>query len=237
MMRLWRKLHATSVAATQPLSSSAPGAASVPAAEPFAADAGTGDARRVAAPPGPMPAAPGGGKPMKARTGMARIRADYIDFWSERVAVPGYSNWALAGDNLTRWRVELRLDEGRLARELAAASASGRPDFLTVRIDLPSDFPRRPPFVWIESPRLAYRTGFVSRGAVCMEMLVNTGGTHGWLSCYTLEAVLQTLRANLQAPEADGRIHSWEPYGEAEARSGLDRARKQHAGGGWVERP
>ncbi|HET6346650.1 MAG TPA: hypothetical protein VFH51_17080, partial [Myxococcota bacterium] len=121
------------------------------------------------------------------------------------------------------------------AEELAAGAVTGRSDHLTLRIDLPQDFPRRPPFVWVESPRLAYRSGFVSSGAVCLPMLVNTGGQDGWDSRYTLEGVLHTVRANIQSDEAHGHIHSWVPYGNKEARRGLQRARMQHAGGRWVE--
>jgi hypothetical protein len=235
MMRLLRELRSAPSAAAEALSSSASVAPPVPATDAFASGAATSASTRATAAAGPTPLAPGVGKAAKVRTGMARIRADYIDLWSEKVGVPGYSNWSLVGDTLTRWKVELRLDEGSLARELAAGRAKGRPDFLTVRIDMPADFPRQPPFIWIESPRFAYGTGFVSRGAVCMEMLVNTGGRGGWQPDYTLEGVLHTLRLNLQSPEAGGHIHSWEPYGESEARKGLQRARKQHAGGRWVE--
>ena len=49
-------------------------------------------------------------------------------------------------------------------------------DFMRLRLRFPSDYPMSPPFVWLVSPRLALRTGFVSRGAICTNMLVRLAG-------------------------------------------------------------
>lgn len=47
---------------------------------------------------------------------------------------------------------------------------------MRLRLRFPSDYPMSPPFVWLVSPRLALRTGFVSRGAICTNMLVRPAG-------------------------------------------------------------
>ena len=90
-----------------------------------------------------------------------------------------------------------------------------------------------PPFVWLVSPRLQLRTGFVSRGAICTTMLVNSGTSAGWSASYTIDKVLMVIRSNFQDPDARGRIDNpgvLAEYSEAEARVGYKRSRTLH---GW----
>ena len=51
---------------------------------------------------------------------------------------------------------------------------------MKLRLHFPSNYPISPPFVWLVSPRLALRTGFVSRGAICTTMLVRFLHTSVW---------------------------------------------------------
>jgi ubiquitin-protein ligase len=175
------------------------------------------------------PSAPG-----KQLKGVARVQREFRDMLGGKMNTEGYGDLKLVDDNIMRWSVKLALEEGTLAQGLRQQQLQGHPGTLQLRIDFPNNYPAQAPFIWLESPRLEYQTGFISRGAVCMEMLVVTGGANGWKSNYTLESVLQTLRANFQVPQAFGMIHSWQPYTEEEARGGLARARQGHKSGNWV---
>lgn len=145
----------------------------------------------------------------------------------------GFEACPLDEGNMLVWEAKLFLQEGSLANELKQYARLHGQDFMKLRLQFPSDYPINPPFVWLVSPRLQFRTGFVSRGAICTTMLVNTGTSAGWSATYTMDKVLMVIRSNFQDPDANGKIEDirmHREYSEEEARGGFQRAKSLH---GW----
>lgn len=135
--------------------------------------------------------------------------------------------------DLTLWEAKLYLREGSLASQLQDYAQLHGQGYMKLRLRFPAEYPISPPFVWVVSPRLQYRTGFVSRGAICTTMLVSTGTSAGWSASYTIDKVLMVIRCNLQDPQARGQIQDirvHREYSEQEARQGFAHAKALH---GW----
>lgn len=136
-------------------------------------------------------------------------------------------------DDLFHWRVKLWLKSGSLAEDMKLyAKLHGR-DYLELTMEFPSDYPTSPPFVWLRQPVLEYGTGFVSRGAICTDMLLHTGTKAAWSPVYTIDTILVALLANFQDSSAKGRIRDIQrplQYARQEAKDGWSRAKSLH---GW----
>ena len=145
----------------------------------------------------------------------------------------GFEAAPVAEDNLLLWEAKLYLEEGSLASELRIYAQLHNQDHMKLRLRFPADYPISPPFVWLVSPRLELRTGYVSRGAICTTMLVNTGTSAGWSATYTIDKILMVIRSNFQDADARGKIENMSvhrEYSEDEARGGYARAKSLH---GW----
>ncbi|KAL2868884.1 putative ubiquitin conjugating enzyme [Aspergillus lucknowensis] len=104
--------------------------------------------------------------------------------------------WYINSDlvkNLYQWIVELHSFEERLplAQDLKKAGLSS----VVMELRFPPDYPLSPPFVRVIRPRfLRYSEGggghVTAGGAMCMELLTNTG----WLAASSIESVLVQVR-------------------------------------------
>lgn len=190
---------------------------------------------KVAPPPDATPPAPKVRVVRPLSTNPAKRIAQELE---ELTAMPppGYSDVELVDNNLFHWRAKLRLTDGTLARELQTYAQYHNQDHIVLHVEFPRTYAVDPPFVWMESPRLQLQSGFVSRGAICTEMLTHSGSDFAWRTDYTVEGVFNTILLNFQDPSANGHIDRPQyasVYTRAEASQGRDRFKQLH---GWGRR-
>ena len=107
---------------------------------------------------------------------------------------------------------------------------------VVLEIRFNKDFPYTPPYVRVIRPRfLSFNQGggghIVLGGAMCMELLTNTG----WSSVSSMESVLMQIRMAIASePFARLDMHGAGDYGTGEAADGYIRACQTH---GWQVPP
>ena len=135
-------------------------------------------------------------------------------------------------DDLSLWEAKIWCDtDCSLGKDLQVFQKHHGRDYVTMRLRFGDDYPNQPPFVWVVSPIFKPQTGFVSRGAVCTTMLLNTGTSAAWSPVYTAEDVVRQIRANFQLADAGGRINNVsldQSYTEEQARAGWTHAKSMH---------
>lgn len=135
-------------------------------------------------------------------------------------------------DDLSNWEAKVWIDtDCSLGKDLQAFNKIHGRDYVTLRLRFGNDYPNMPPFVWVLSPVFKAQTGFVSRGAVCTNMLLASGSDGAWSPIYTAEIIIRQIRANFQSPDAKGKIaniNKDESYTEEQARAGWTHAKSMH---------
>jgi ubiquitin-conjugating enzyme E2 Q len=147
-------------------------------------------------------------------------------------------------DNVYQWIVELHSFHTfsindkplPLVEDMKKANATS----IVLEIRFGPDFPFSPPYIRVISPRfLPFTQGggghIVIGGAMCMELLTNTG----WSSVMSMESVLMQVRMAIASEpfarlEAKGNTAVTGKYGAAEAADGYIRACASH---GWKVPP
>lgn len=97
---------------------------------------------------------------------------------------------------------------------------------IVLHLEIPDDYPFKPPFAYLETPRFAYLTGHITLGgSVCMELLLN----QGWIASVQIEAILKMFILNVKS--GDGKLDESRynvPYTISEAKSAHTRAIQNH---------
>ena len=83
---------------------------------------------------------------------------------------------SLINDNLARWKVCLNMHE-QLDDPLVQDMDKYGITCVELEIRFSSEYPHKPPFIRIVSPRFAHITGHVNMGAICEQILTNSGWT------------------------------------------------------------
>ncbi|KAH7346789.1 hypothetical protein BKA65DRAFT_399825 [Rhexocercosporidium sp. MPI-PUGE-AT-0058] len=140
--------------------------------------------------------------------------------------------------NVYQWIVELHSFDATLplAQDMKAAGVTS----IVLEIRFGKDYPFSPPFVRVIRPRfLPFQAGggghVTAGGAMCMELLTNTG----WTSVSTIESVLLQVRVEMMSLDRPARLESkvkvsQRDYGTAEAIDAYERSCKMH---GWAIPP
>ncbi|KAL2069945.1 hypothetical protein VTL71DRAFT_14625 [Oculimacula yallundae] len=140
--------------------------------------------------------------------------------------------------NVYQWIVELHSFDPTLplAKDMKAAGVTS----IVLEIRFGKDYPFSPPFVRVIRPRfLPFASGggghVTAGGAMCMELLTNTG----WTSVSTIESVLLQVRVEMMSLDRPARLESTSKYqqgdyGTAEAIDAYERSCKMH---GWAIPP
>ncbi|PVH68585.1 hypothetical protein DL98DRAFT_506721 [Cadophora sp. DSE1049] len=140
--------------------------------------------------------------------------------------------------NVYQWIVELHSFDTTLplAQDMKAAGVTS----IVLEIRFGKDYPFSPPFVRVIRPRfLPFQAGggghVTAGGAMCMELLTNTG----WTSVSTIESVLLQVRVEMMNIDRPARLESkhkgaQRDYGTAEAIDAYERSCKMH---GWAIPP
>ena len=114
------------------------------------------------------------------------------------------SNLTTVEDDTLRWQFELsNFDESNpagqhLNSDLQQLKLRHGQGFLQMEVNFPEAYPCDPPFLRVVSPRCVWYTGHVTAGgAVCLEVLTNTGSKNSWRSNYCMESILQIAILNM----------------------------------------
>lgn len=79
-------------------------------------------------------------------------------------------------------------------REWYSRYAPYEPSGVVLQVRFPSDFPSRPPFVFVQQPRLVAETGHVTRGgSICTEYLTVGDSSTTWKSDSTLKDLMEHI--------------------------------------------
>ena len=156
---------------------------------------------------GSMPkAAKAGQPPWQHLSGIKRITSEFKHL--HRSVQNGQSNQLsnliLVNDEVTQWRFELKnFDDSvatghQLNQDLQQLMSQHHQDFLLMELTFPQAYPQEPPFLRVVSPRCVWYTGHVTAGgAICLEVLTNTGSANGWRSDYCAESIVQIAIMNM----------------------------------------
>ena len=137
-------------------------------------------------------------------------------------------------ENVYQWIVELHSfpENLKLVQDMRSKAPILRSIVLEVRFG--PQYPMSPPFVRVVKPRfLGYHRGgggnVTLGGAMCMELLTNTG----WSAVSTVESVLMQVRLAMMDEERAARLESGPVrcYGVSEAVEAFKRACRTH---GWT---
>lgn len=140
-------------------------------------------------------------------------------------------------ENVYQWIVELHSFH-MIDKKLPLVADMKKKDIKSVVLEVRfnKDFPFSPPYVRVIRPRfLTFNQGggghVVMGGAMCMELLTNTG----WSSVSSMESVLMQIRLAIASdPPAKLDVHTRGDYGTGEAADGYVRACNTH---GWAVPP
>ncbi|KAI9046781.1 hypothetical protein LZ554_009518 [Drepanopeziza brunnea f. sp. 'monogermtubi'] len=140
--------------------------------------------------------------------------------------------------NIYQWIVELHSFDASLplAKDMKLAGVTS----IVLEIRFGKDYPFSPPFVRVIRPRfLPFAAGggghVTAGGAMCMELLTNTG----WTAVSTIESVLLQVRVEMMSLDRPARLETTgkqtqRDYGTAEAIDAYERSCKMH---GWAIPP
>lgn len=114
------------------------------------------------------------------------------------------------------------------------------PRGVVLQVRFPSDFPSRPPFVFVEQPRLEAETSHVTRGgSICTEYLTVGDSSNTWRSDSTLKDFMEHIihYCLLDVSDLDKAmrvdVHTKHKYSEVEARASYVNQSQIH---GWKVR-
>ncbi|TGZ82717.1 hypothetical protein EX30DRAFT_339014 [Ascodesmis nigricans] len=174
----------------------------------------------------------------KTRNSTLRLQADLKTLIETQDATPlaslGFYISPSNVTNLYQWVIELHSFPSHLPLVKDMKSKSPPLSSIVLELRFGPSYPMSPPFVRVLKPRfLEYMRGgggnVTNGGALCMELLTNTG----WSAVNTIESVLLQVRMMICDEERPARLMSGPgagEYGEAEAKEAYLRACRAH---GW----
>jgi len=158
-----------------------------------------------------------------------RLMKDYIELCQVDHKEAGFSMSPINND-IFNWEIRFfSFDKSvcpEFVKDLAtyAKNHVGQ-DFVKLNMKFPKDYPFKPPFIRVISPRFAFRTGRVTvGGSICFELLTGSG----WKPINSLEAIFLQIKLEMTngAPRIDTGNDS--EYSEQEAKDAFFRVARDH---------
>lgn len=152
-----------------------------------------------------------GQPPWQHLSGVKRIASEfkYLRRCIDDGKIGQINNLTSAHDNVAVWQFELsNFDESvpagqQLNSDLRQLQLQYGQDFLLMEVTFPEAYPHEPLFLRVVSPRCVWYTGHVTAGgAVCLEVLTNTGSRNGWRPDFCVESILQIAILNMLHTES-----------------------------------
>ncbi|KAK9817931.1 hypothetical protein WJX72_004478 [[Myrmecia] bisecta] len=185
----------------------------------------------------------------------------YLTQQVDKGNAPQLSDLELVGDDILKWRLKVKnfdndVPAGKdLNSDLQRLKHRYGQDHMLMEIAFDADYPQKPFFLRVVSPRCVWYTGHVTAGgSICIAALTLSGGAGSWSPDYSVESILNVVITNmldcerLQVTTASGggtsgplRIdldkryshNPMQPYSEAEARMAFSRMEQHHRQNGW----
>lgn len=131
-------------------------------------------------------------------SGKKRLAHDLYRIMNLDASETGFCITPAQEDRFDIWNIELSgFDEdSHLSKDLHVLGL----DAIKLQMSFPDEYPFQPPFVQVKSPRFARNTGYVIKGALCMELLT----ADGWNPINDIETVIVSIRSLLV--EGKGRL-------------------------------
>ncbi|KAK9838239.1 hypothetical protein WJX84_000696, partial [Apatococcus fuscideae] len=170
------------------------------------------------------------------------------------------SHLEMVNDNALKWQFRVAnfdddVPAGRkLNEDLHKLALAHGQDYLLMEATFPADYPEKPFFLRVLSPRCRMYTGHVTAGgSICIEALTLSGSPGSWQAAYCFESVIQLVLTNMihcesvmvrTATGPGGRsgplrvdLHMgnrvMQPYSEWEAQAAFERMMNHHRTNGW----
>ncbi|KAK9819125.1 hypothetical protein WJX74_005594 [Apatococcus lobatus] len=196
--------------------------------------------------------------PWKKQRGVKRVMAEFKSISQN----PGtqLSHLEMVNDNALKWQFRVAnfdddVPAGRkLNEDLHKLALAHGQDYLLMEATFPADYPEKPFFLRVLSPRCRMYTGHVTAGgSICIEALTLSGSPGSWQAAYCFESVIQLVLTNMihcesvmvrTATGPGGRsgplrvdLHMgnrvMQPYSEWEAQAAFERMMNHHRTNGW----
>lgn len=144
--------------------------------------------------------------PWHGMRGMKRIQAEfkYLNNKIIKGEWPQVKDLTVVGDDMTKWRFKLcnfdsDMEGGRnLNDDLNNLAALHGQDHVLMECSFPADYPNKPFFLRIVTPRMCWYTGHVTAGgSICIEALTLSGTAGSWTSQYNVESILNIVILNM----------------------------------------
>lgn len=152
-----------------------------------------------------------GQPPWQRLSGVKRIASEfkYLRRCIDERKIGQIENLATVDDNVAIWRFELsNFDEStpagqQLNSDLKQLKLRYGQGFLLMEVTFPEAYPHEPLFLRVVSPRCVWYTGHVTAGgAICLEVLTNTGSNNSWRPDFCVESILQIAILNMLHTES-----------------------------------
>lgn len=147
-----------------------------------------------------------GQPPWQHLSGVKRIASEfkYLRRCIDERKIGQITNLTTADDNIAVWQFELsNFDESapagqQLNADLKQLQLQYGQGFLLMEVTFPEAYPHEPLFLRVVSPRCVWYTGHVTAGgAICLEVLTNTGTSNGWRPDFCVESIVQIAILNM----------------------------------------
>jgi len=147
----------------------------------------------------------------------ARLMLDYIQLVETDTSKSGFSA-APFEDNLFVWHVKMFgfHDEKQFTEDLKKYKnehGSGK-DYVLFEMTFPKEYPNKPPFIRVLTPRFVHLTGHVTiGGSICMQLLTNSG----WSPSNSIESIFIQIHCEMLTGKPRIDFNNTSPYSRSEA--------------------
>jgi ubiquitin-conjugating enzyme E2 Q len=163
-----------------------------------------------------------------------RLIKDYLSVCKMDTQKLGYKAEPV-DKNLFVWHVKMfgfkgsnkkdDIDEKNIADDLTKYAKQHKQDHILFEMTFPENYPYKPPFIRILTPRFVQYTGHVTiGGSICFELLTSSG----WNPASSIEAILVQIRHQLIEGKARIDFHNQSPYTLHEAKDAYIRMAQKY---------
>jgi len=159
-------------------------------------------------------------------TAIDRLMKDYLQLTKNDTSKFGFVAKP-RGKDLFNWDVKIIGFEKSepIQQDLMKLKARTGQGYVLFHMKFPQEYPYKPPFIRVVSPRMVFHTGHVTiGGSICMELLTSSG----WMPSNTIESIFVQIRCAMITGKCRIDFKNTTDYSEHEAREAFTRVAKHH---------